>query len=409
MKIGIVGGGIAGLATARLLREHAEVVLFERDEWLGGHARTIDVDGVAAETGFKYMFESTHPNVLALIRSLGVPVRRQAASASVTLRDGRVVSLPPRGLRQALSLASDSIGLRGAAALARLNLVADRIIREADWSQDLETTLLGMFSRELVDAFLLPFFAASWGLRIETIARFPAYDVLKVMGKGARGFLEVEGGASRYIEALVRELRGVRLHTNEPVVAVRRVGSAVVLSTARREESFDRVVVATPGNHARSLLDGIPEWRGLLDGLRYEPTTIVLHRDPAFMPRRRDDWRILNCFVGEGTAFATEWCGYRERRDVFRTWLLPSSAPPRDVVHRQEFEHLVVTPASLDLQRALARNQGAAGVFVAGMYVNDVDIHESSLRAAMTIAERLVPIARSPRAGAAAAALEPSP
>lgn len=40
MKIGIIGGGAAGLVSAWLLEEHFEVILFEKLDRLGGHART---------------------------------------------------------------------------------------------------------------------------------------------------------------------------------------------------------------------------------------------------------------------------------------------------------------------------------------------------------------------------------
>ena len=40
MKVGIIGGGIAGLAAAWLLDEEHEVTLFEKRDRLGGHAHT---------------------------------------------------------------------------------------------------------------------------------------------------------------------------------------------------------------------------------------------------------------------------------------------------------------------------------------------------------------------------------
>ena len=58
MKVGIIGGGISGLATAWLLDGHCEVILFEKSQELGGHARTIYVDvgdhKVPIEIGFEF-------------------------------------------------------------------------------------------------------------------------------------------------------------------------------------------------------------------------------------------------------------------------------------------------------------------------------------------------------------------
>lgn len=43
LKIGIVGAGASGLATAWLLDENHEITLFEKEDRLGGHVCTIPV------------------------------------------------------------------------------------------------------------------------------------------------------------------------------------------------------------------------------------------------------------------------------------------------------------------------------------------------------------------------------
>ena len=87
MKIAVVGGGIAGLAAAWLLKEAHEITLFESADYLGGHARTIPVDygstRVWAETGFKYLFPSTHPTVIALMRAVVALVHVDIVNAAV--------------------------------------------------------------------------------------------------------------------------------------------------------------------------------------------------------------------------------------------------------------------------------------------------------------------------------------
>ena len=51
-KIGIIGGGLGGLAAARTLaaRGHG-VVLFERNDWLGGKAAVLERDGFRFDMG----------------------------------------------------------------------------------------------------------------------------------------------------------------------------------------------------------------------------------------------------------------------------------------------------------------------------------------------------------------------
>ena len=53
MRVAVVGAGISGLAAAyELSKSGADVVLYEKEPYLGGHARTVNVDGVDIDLGF---------------------------------------------------------------------------------------------------------------------------------------------------------------------------------------------------------------------------------------------------------------------------------------------------------------------------------------------------------------------
>jgi predicted NAD/FAD-binding protein len=398
VRIAVIGGGIAGLVVAWLVKDAAEVVLYERDAWLGGHARSIPIacdDGstVHAETGFKYMFDATHPRVLALIRTLGVPIRRTPMTTSVRLSEDRCVVLPPQSLRQMATLVVEPLALRGAVALGLIRLAAAKVARERDWTPALATWLQRRFAAGTCERFLLPFFAASWGMPIDVIAGFAAYDVVKVVGKAWGGFLEIPGGVSRYVDALIAELDGVELRGKTGVRALRRDGAAWVVE-ADDVRRFDQVVLATPADCVPSLLADEPSAAALRDvcaRFGYVDTEIAIHRDATRMPESRDDWAVVNYFIAGRSPFLTEWCGHFERRDVFRTWLVPGCEPPRDVCHRQRFRHLVVTPDSDAAQGQLARLQGSGGLWTVGMYTNDVDVQESAVRSAQAIARALAP------------------
>ncbi|PIN23007.1 Protoporphyrinogen oxidase [Handroanthus impetiginosus] len=53
MRVAVVGGGISGLVAAYMLaKDGAEVVLYEKEDSLGGHAKTVNVDGNALDLGF---------------------------------------------------------------------------------------------------------------------------------------------------------------------------------------------------------------------------------------------------------------------------------------------------------------------------------------------------------------------
>jgi predicted NAD/FAD-binding protein len=76
MRIAVVGSGIAGLASAYLLSREHEVVLYEAQDYLGGHTHThdIELDGrrYAVDTGFIVCNPANYPLLFKLFDELGV-------------------------------------------------------------------------------------------------------------------------------------------------------------------------------------------------------------------------------------------------------------------------------------------------------------------------------------------------
>ncbi len=91
MRLAVVGSGVAGLACAHLLGPHHDVVLFEADRRLGGHANTVDVDDPAAgplaiDTGFIVHNDRNYPHFQRLLADLGVSAIDSEMSFAVTDR-----------------------------------------------------------------------------------------------------------------------------------------------------------------------------------------------------------------------------------------------------------------------------------------------------------------------------------
>ena len=86
-KVAIVGSGIAGLSTAFFLQNDFDVTVFEKNDYLGGHANTRKVSDtqnntVAIDTGFIVFNELTYPNLTKLFNLLDVPLYESNMSFS---------------------------------------------------------------------------------------------------------------------------------------------------------------------------------------------------------------------------------------------------------------------------------------------------------------------------------------
>ena len=56
MKIAVIGSGVSGLAISYLLNKKHDITLFEKNDYVGGHARTVEINDngkrLAVDTGF---------------------------------------------------------------------------------------------------------------------------------------------------------------------------------------------------------------------------------------------------------------------------------------------------------------------------------------------------------------------
>ncbi|CAI0383096.1 unnamed protein product [Linum tenue] len=92
MRVAVVGGGISGLGAATVVAKAAaaaEVVVYEKEEWLGGHAKTVNFDGVDLDLGFMVFNRVTYPNMMEMFESLGVDMELSDMSFSVSLDQGK--------------------------------------------------------------------------------------------------------------------------------------------------------------------------------------------------------------------------------------------------------------------------------------------------------------------------------
>ena len=79
MRIAVIGSGISGLASAYLLRDNAEIHLFETANRLGGHSHTVEARFgkklVPVDTGFIVYNPLNYPNLICLFDQLDIPYK----------------------------------------------------------------------------------------------------------------------------------------------------------------------------------------------------------------------------------------------------------------------------------------------------------------------------------------------
>ena len=90
-NIAVIGAGISGMGAAHLLAKYHNVTLYEAENRIGGHARTVMVgsnNDKPVDTGFIVYNELNYPNLVGFFKWLEVETISSDMSFAVSARDG---------------------------------------------------------------------------------------------------------------------------------------------------------------------------------------------------------------------------------------------------------------------------------------------------------------------------------
>jgi protoporphyrinogen oxidase len=244
----VVGGGIAGLASAYFLVQAGHrPVLFESAGQLGGLGSHFDHHGVTLDRYYHVILDSD-ADLLGLIGELGLADQlRWSETGMGFLVDGQLYGFnTPRDLLAFRALTVPDRIRTGLGALyitrfKRNGLDLDNL-RAVDW-------LRALFGRRVFERIWDPLLRAKFGDRRDAV---PAYWVWNTLNREKNGGQEVKG----YLRCGYRGLgtaladavvvRGGEIRLRSPVRAIEEIAGGVRLITERGGERFDAVVSTLP-------------------------------------------------------------------------------------------------------------------------------------------------------------------
>jgi predicted NAD/FAD-binding protein len=411
VRVAVVGAGIAGLTAAYYLCREHEVVVFEKEPRLGGHAHTHSTEAAGAtlrlDSGFVVYNHRTYPNFVRLLDELGVPGQPSDMSFGVNCR-ACGLEYSSRGLgglfaqpRRAL----DPMHWRTLADIPRFNRRARAFLQGgASDSATLGDFLdAGAYSRGFVRHFLLPMGGAIWSAPAGAMRRFPAASFLRFFDNhgwltlhGAHRWWTVQGGSRAYVEAIRRPFAtGVR--AGQAVSSVRRYARGVSVVAGGVAERFDKLVLATHADVSLRLLDDPSgEERQLLSCFRYSTNRAILHTDAAVLPRARGAWASWNCHVSD---CRDEEAPVSISYDLNRLQGLPGSTQycvslnhegvsEDAVIARMDYEHPLLDAAAVAAQPRLEALGGTRHTYFCGAHLRN-GFHEDGVVSALRVAAQL--------------------
>jgi uncharacterized protein len=408
MKIAIVGSGIAGLTCGHLLHRSHEITLFEAEDRLGGHTNTVRVDLADetqhVDTGFIVHNDRNYPGFQRLLERLGVPTKPSNMSFSVSDGDAfEYNGSSPNGLFACRSHLVKPSFHRMVADLVRFNREARSLIGLNGSGPSLGEFLdAGGYSRGFVERLIVPQASAVWSADPAQMWDFPASFLAEFFDnhgmfavRGRPQWRSVEGGASRYVEALTAPFAD-RIRSATPIRSICRHADRVELTPEGGEpERFDAAIVAAHSDQALAMLaDPSAAEREVLGAIPYQPNEAVLHTDTGQLPRRRRAWASWNFHLEPEPSDRTTVTYHMNRLQALEskaqlcvTLNRTEAIDPDRVIETISYSHPVFTTAGLAAQGRWAEVSGVRRTHYCGAYWG-FGFHEDGVASALRVCER---------------------
>jgi protoporphyrinogen oxidase len=264
--IGILGGGLSGLALASRLPE-SEVL--EGEDRPGGLCRSLHADGFTFDPHGSHILFSRNPEAMRLYEDLlGENVCRRTRNTKIFYR-GRYVKYPFENGLSELPV-EDNL----ACVLGYVNAYIARTSGQAPKPTNFKEWMYYRFGKGIADCYLLPYNEKIWKTPAERmgvdwvegrVPDPPLEDVIKAsLGMPTEGYTHQlhflyprEGGVESLVRGLLPRVPNVR--TRFPIRSVRRKGDSWVVSDGRDERSYARIVSTIPIPELISVLDDVPK------------------------------------------------------------------------------------------------------------------------------------------------------
>lgn len=411
MKIAVIGSGISGLGAAYLLQSQHDITLYEKNDYVGGHSRTVDVtvpEGrVPVDTGFIVFNHRNYPNLTGLFEYLNVPTSKSDMSFGVSIDNGWL----EYGTRKLTDIFAQK---RNFLRCKYWKMIRDilHFNKHAGKYLAQETTLtLGQCLDEMNlgdwfrDYYLLAMGGAIWSTPLDKMLDFPARSFLQFFDN--HGLLTVndqpqwhtvQGGSREYIQRLSESLDNpIKLNCGVRRV-VRQVGSVLVEDMTGETKLYDQVVFASHSDQILAMLENPTMLeKEIIGAFKYQPNRMVLHTDVSLMPQRKSAWSSW-VYLSEQqkdqnpSVSLSYWMNNLQpiaTQTPIIVTLNPGRDPQADLIQDEyEFHHPVFDEAAIAAQNRIMEIQGKDRIWYCGAWQR-YGFHEDGLWSAVRVAEEM--------------------
>ena len=411
MKIAIVGTGISGLTTAYLLNKKHAVTVFEKNDYVGGHTHTHNINlnnkNYAVDSGFICYNENTYPNFIKLLKILGVESQKTTMGFSV------------KSKKKKLEYAGNSLNSlfsqrKNIFSISFLWMIRDILLFNKNAKKDLATIsskiTLGEYlknnnySKAFIYNYIVPMGAAIWSTKATSMLDISALFFIRFFDN--HGLLQInnrpnwwviKGGSKEYVKKLVSSFKeNIRL--SSPVYSINRTDEKIEIklrSDNAQIETFDAVVIATHSDQALKLLsDKTSLEEEILSALPYQKNEALLHTDHSVLPKNKLAWASWNYNLdqeSEAPIALTYNMNILQSFNATETFCVTLNSNglinPTKVIKKLKYDHPLFTVKGIAAQKRKHEISGVNNTYFCGAYWRN-GFHEDGVVSALDVAKQ---------------------
>jgi uncharacterized protein len=409
MKLAIIGSGISGLGIAYLVHQHHDITLYEKNDYIGGHSRTVDIRVqdkiIPVDTGFIVFNERNYPHLTGLFKHLGVAVEKSDMSFGVSIDNGWL----EYGTRKPLDMFAQKKNLlkpqfwKMLADILKFNAKAKNYLdSDLTLGECLQELNLGEWFKNY---YLLAMGASIWSMPTEQMVDFPVrsfvrfFDNHNLLSLGNHHqWYTVKGGSKEYVALLTASFKN-KIKLNCGVTKVVRGTECVkITDTQGKTEYYDAVVFACHSNQVLTMLDNPTHYeQDIISAIGYQQNEMILHSDISFMQKQKKAWSSW-VYLSEmrhdnsNAISLSYWMNNLQPLDTnipIIVTLNPAVQPDSNTIYdRYTFHHPVFDTKAVMAQEKMDIIQGVDRIWYTGAWQR-YGFHEDGLLSAVNVALKM--------------------
>lgn len=279
-----MGGGVSGLSAARLLKDKGhDVTVFEKENTIGGLARSRYVGGILYDPHGGHILNSKKPEVMEWVFSILPKDKWQYTERNAKIfLNGKYISYPFE-----LSLCELDID-------DAVDCVLDFVLAQSgDEPDNFRDWLVWNFGQAICDRYMIPYNEKIWSFPLEQMETKWMQGKMPLPSKKemihsmlmkdpterkmphSTFYYPIDGGIQSFMNAIAE---GLDIQCNSPVASICRNKDKW---SVNNEDAFDYVISTIPLPVLGTVLADMPEQiHERIDGLKYNSLTTVLFECP---------------------------------------------------------------------------------------------------------------------------------